>query len=283
MSGRDWHGTAVDVVEFAREKRVTTIAAGLAFHALNALVPTVILLLLGLSVGGGFDAVAPFVGRLLGVQSTAVQRVASQVTNATNGRLRAAVVAGAIFLWSTGRLFEAVQGSFAEVYGVDPYDSWARKLSGIALTFGTFVVGFVAMAVLGVWLSNLVSGLAWRLVSPFLLFGALTLLFVPLYYLLPDVPLSLREAVPGAVFAAVGWTTSGLFFRLYAGVSSSVQLYGALGGLVLFTTWIYLGGLLLLLGVILNAVVTDRIDLTTVRVDEATAAEGAATADADEA
>lgn len=267
MSYRNWRATFADVVEFARKRQMMTIAARLAFHALNALVPTVILLLIGFSVSGGFGSVTPFLSQLTTVKTTTVEQFTSQATNPTSGRLRAAVVAGAIFLWSTGRLFEAVQDSFADVYGVEPYDSWARKLLGIVLTFGTILVGLVAMAVLGVWLSNLVDGFAWRLVSPILLFGALTLLFVPLYYLLPNVHVSLREAVPGAVFAALGWTTSGMFFRLYANVSSSVQFYGALGGLVLFTTWVYLGGLVLLLGVILNAVIAERISVTDEEVD----------------
>jgi membrane protein len=262
MNHREWRRTLEDVVAFGRDQNVTTIAAGLAFHALNALVPAVILLLIGLSSLGGFESVTPFVTRLLGFESGALQGVTQQMTNASGGRLRAGVVAGAIFLWSAGRLFEAVQDSFAVVYGTEPYDSWRRKLLGIVLTFATFAVGFVAMGVVGVWLSNLVEGLAWRIASPFLLVVALSVLFVPLYYVLPNVHIDLREAVPGAVLAAFGWTLSAVGFRLYANVSSSVQLYGALGGLVLFMTWVYLGGLVLLLGVVLNAKVADRLDVT---------------------
>lgn len=263
MNRREWRTAFVEVVEFGRERNVTTIAAGLAFHALNAVVPTVILLLIGLTASGELNSVTQFLTRLFGFDSGSLEGVASRITNASGG-LRAGVVAGAIFLWSTGRLFEAVQGSFAEVYGAEPYTSWARKLLGIGLTFGTILVGFVGMAVLGVWLSNLVEGLAWRVASPFLLLVALSILFVPLYYVLPDVTITVREAVPGAVFAAFGWAVSAVLFRLYASVSSSVELYGVLGGLVLFMTWLYLGSLLLLLGVVLNAVVADRLDVPAV-------------------
>ena len=254
-----------DVVEFARERNVTTMAAGLAFHALNALVPTVILSLVGLGGIGQLNSLAPFVGQLVGLESGTLDGVTQQMTDAGGGRLRAGLVAGVIFLWSAGRLFEEVQGSFAEVYGTEPYDSWARKLAGIALTVGTIFVGFVATAVLGVWLSNLVDGLLWRVASPFLLLAALSVLFLPLYYLLPDVSIDVREAVPGAVFAAFGWALSAVAFRAYASISSSVDLYGALGALVLFTSWVYAGSLLLLLGVVLNAVVADRLHVTDAR------------------
>lgn len=73
--------------------------------------------------------------------------------------------------------------------------------------------------------------------------------------------------LPVTAFPAVGWTTSGQFFRFSAGLSSSVQCYGTLDGLVLFVTWINVRGLVLLLDVILNAVVTDRIDLSTPELD----------------
>lgn len=267
MNRREWRSAVEDVVQHSRDRQLTTIAAGLAFHALNALVPTLILVLVGLSAVGGLGYATSALSTLFGFESGALDSVKQLMTNASGGRIRASIVAGAIFLWSGGRLFEAVQDSFADVYGSEAYDSWSRKLLGIALTFGTILVGFVTMGVVGVWLSNLVEGLVWRVASPFLLLAALTVLFYPLYYLLPNVPLTYHEAVPGAIFAAVGWSLSAVGFRIYSTFSSSVQLYGALGGLVLFLTWVYLGSLVLLLGVILNAVVADRLDVTDESLD----------------
>jgi membrane protein len=51
---------------------------------------------------------------------------------------------------------------------------------------------------------------------------------------------------------------------VYAGVSRSVDLYGVVGGLLLLLTWLYVGGLALLLGVVVNAVLAGRVDPDTV-------------------
>jgi len=68
----------------------------------------------------------------------------------------------------------------------------------------------------------------------------------PIYYLFPDTTLTVREALPGAVFAAVGWTL----------LTTGSQLYGVIGGVLLLVTWVYFAGQLLLVGASLNAVLS---------------------------
>jgi hypothetical protein len=92
-----------------------------------------------------------------------------------------------------------------------------------------------------------------------LLLGGLTVTFLPLYYLLPGVTVSVGEALPGALLAAVGWTLLQSGFRLYAGVVSATQVYGVLGAVLLIVTFLYFGGVILLLGVVFNAVLAGRL------------------------
>jgi hypothetical protein len=101
------------------------------------------------------------------------------------------------------------------------------------------------------------------LLGPFLLLGTLIVAFLPLYYILPDADVSLREVTPGTVFAALGWAILGTGFGIYAEqVGSSVA--GALGAILLLMTWFYLSGILILTGAVINAVTGgrtgDRVD-----------------------
>ena len=72
--------------------------------------------------------------------------------------------------------------------------------------------------------------------------------------------MTVGDALPGAAFSAVVWTLSALLFRVYAATSDSVELYGVVGAILLVLTWFYLGGLTLLFGAILNAVLAGRVD-----------------------
>jgi hypothetical protein len=123
---------------------------------------------------------------------------------------------------------------------------------GIAATVGAGVaIARVDVVAFGIDLANVAGTL--------LLVGGLTAAFLPLYYVLPARGLSVREALPGALFAAVGWTALQTGFRIYA-TTAGASAYGVLGAALLLVTFLYFGGLILLVGVVLNAVVAGRID-----------------------
>lgn len=88
-----------------------------------------------------------------------------------------------------------------------------------------------------------------------------------MYYRFPGRAITLREAFPGAAFVAVSWTVCAITFRLYVTSAEGVRLYGVIGGLLLLLTWLYIGGLTLLVGAILNAVLGDRVEVNDQRPD----------------
>jgi hypothetical protein len=85
----------------------------------------------------------------------------------------------------------------------------------------------------------------------------LALAFYPLYYFLPMDDVTLREAIPGAVFAAIGWTVLQTGFRIYAAQAGG-SAYGVIGAALLILTFLYFGGMILLIGVAINAVLAGR-------------------------
>ena len=90
------------------------------------------------------------------------------------------------------------------------------------------------------------------------MFVVLPVVLLPLYYVFPSRPVTVTEALPGAVFAGGGWTILGTAFGVYASVAGSYELYGVLGGVLLLLVWFYFAGLVLLVGAALNVVIADR-------------------------
>lgn len=246
--------------ELAREKQIPAIAAGLAYYEFNSLIPFALLLLVALSAAGELQTVLSELQALTG--SSGANAVLQQIGRASAARFRAAAIAALILLWSALRLLRTVDGVFVEMYGEGEHSPFETAYE-LVLAFVTFVLAVSLFAVLGAVLSPLAGGVALMLVAPVGLFLALLVAFFPMYYVFPEVEMTVREALPGAALAAAGWALSGVFFGFYSRVSQSVQLYGVAGGLLLLLTWLYVGGFLILIGVVLNASLAGHVDLET--------------------
>ena len=246
-------------ITVAREHQVSVAAASLGYHAFNTLVPLLLFLFIGLSMFGELSGAARAAEALTGVSAGQVESSLQSLTQNSQGRFRAAVLAFLILAWSAVRTFRTTNAAFERVYGRHEF-GLVEQIVDVALVSVTVPLALALIGVVGVALAVLLDDLFWRVLSPLVLLVALTAAFLPVYYLLPDPEMGLREVLPGTVFAALAWTVSGLFFRFYASMSQSVHLYGAVGGLLLLLTWLYLGGLAILVGVVINAVLADRVD-----------------------
>ena len=68
-----------------------------------------------------------------------------------------------------------------------------------------------------------------------------------------------RDALPGAVLAAVGFVLIGVGLEVYATVSGNLQvIYGAVAGLVVSMLGIWLAVYVVLLGALCNAEIRSR-------------------------
>jgi membrane protein len=84
---------------------------------------------------------------------------------------------------------------------------------------------------------------------------ALIVLALALYLLTPENYLTIRQALPGAVFFAIGWTIVTKLFQYYVAKYDRYNpTYLALASIVVLLVWMYLTCLLLLLGAKLNAI-----------------------------
>lgn len=72
----------------------------------------------------------------------------------------------------------------------------------------------------------------------------------------PNVRLTWRDAIPGAAFSAVGWVLTSVGFSFYVdNMARYSLLYGSLGAMIILMLWLYLTGLIMILGTQLNHVI----------------------------
>ena len=246
-----------------RSDQVTFIAASLAYYAFVSLLPLLLLAVAAASLFGGqelADAVAVQVSATLGEQAGAL--VVDALTSSA-GRGGATVISLLVLLWSGLKLFRGLDVAFATVYRVPQPGGLLRQLLDGLTALVAVTVGVVLTVVVGAAIARVESVLPFvplvNVVGTLVLVLSLTLSLFPLYYVLPDEPVRAREALPGALFAAVGWTALQTGFRVYAANAATYQAYGVLGGALLLVTWLYFGGLILLIGGVLNAVLAGVI------------------------
>ena len=133
----------------------------------------------------------------------------------------------------------------------------ALNLCSLSFTVGAVALAIAAGSVLGLLArlgfngSPLVAVLRW----PVLLIGVVAVLSV-LYRFAPSRPQARwRWITPGSAFAAFAWLAMSMLFSTYvANFGRYDKIYGSLGAVVGFMTWIWLSLTLLLLGAELNAV-----------------------------
>jgi membrane protein len=210
------------------------------------------------------------------VQDILDSAIASVVVTGTSGLLaNAGILLGIYF----GTVFIAtVSRALSHMHGVQEDRHWWSKyiISFFMLFwFGIVIVFSFNAVVFGERLAG-IAEVNWQLSFPLqawiaglnlpLTGLALVGLALAFYLLTPENYLTVRQALPGAVFFAVGWIIATKLFQFYvARYDRYNPTYLALASIIVLLTWMYLTCLLLLLGGKLNAII--RRERQKMRVD----------------
>ncbi|SDJ45555.1 YihY/virulence factor BrkB family protein [Natronorubrum texcoconense] len=259
---------ARDVAAVARERQISVKSAGLAYHGFNTLVPLVILALVAVTLVDALEPLVTAMESAAGLEGVVTDDGIEELAGNGADRTRAALLALIILLWSAVRLFQAVNSAFTDVYGSRKRESYMNTAAtvtlvtalNVVLVTATLAVGVTLVSVVGISLSILVGGILATAASAVVLAGLLLAVFLPMYYFFPQPDVSVVEILPGTAFAALSWTVLAVSFRIYVATSESIALFGIAGAILIILTWVYLGGLCLLLGAVLNAVLADHVD-----------------------
>ncbi|WP_178917569.1 YihY/virulence factor BrkB family protein [Natronomonas gomsonensis] len=250
-----------EVIALAQKNDISIVASGVAFYLFNSLVPLLLFVFIGLSATGRLGPGIELFGTVAGLDIGEFVASLDSVVGDDADRRRAAVIAGLILLWSSLRLVQAINVSFQAIYNVRHEHSLLGTILDSLIVFATIILVVPAISLLVVVLMVVTDVSVVSVASAPLLCVVLLGGFLPMYYRFSAPETTLLQAFPGAALAAVAWALCAVGLRLYISTSESVELYGVAGGILLLLTWLYVGGLMLLTGAALNAVLTDGVEV----------------------
>ncbi|PSQ39318.1 hypothetical protein BRD13_03580 [Halobacteriales archaeon SW_5_70_135] len=234
-----------------RDENVTLLTAGIAYYAFVSLVP-LLLLTLGVASLVGGEALADRVVDATERTLTPEARELLQTTLTAGAAAGGATLVGlAVLTWSGLRLFRALDKAFSQVYGVEGGGLLDELRDGLVVLVA-IGLGVASVAAAGGALGRLAPGPVAALLARLMSLLTLVVALLPLYYVFPDVSISVRAALPGTVLAAVGWSLLGSVFGVYADLAGG-SVYGVLGAALLVVTWLYVGALVVMVGAVVNA------------------------------
>jgi YihY family inner membrane protein len=250
-------GTAKRVATVAKQEEVTFLAAAVAYSAFVSVIRAVVLALVAATTFGGERLATLVLESASQFFTESGQDVLLTALTASEGR-GSATIAGLLFLvWGSLKGFRALDTAFATVYGTKQQNSLPDQLiDSLVVILGiglTMVLMFVMAGLLAVLNLGPAVELLGVLSLPILLTGA----FLPIFYRFPDTDVTVREVLPGAAVAGVGWAAMQAVFQIYASVAST-SAYGIVGGVILLVTWLYISGAVIILGAVVNVVLAEN-------------------------
>jgi membrane protein len=233
-----------------RDREITFMAASFAHYAFASLIPLLLLALAILSYVGAADALVTVLQKNA---PSSLEGVLKRFFRIQSARTVAGGAGLLLTLWSGTKVFRGLSIAFAEIYDTESDLSLVDQTKNAVLILGLFIVAFALLAGTAVALATMNFDVPYpKLLGNLLAAGALVLAFLPMYYVLPPVPVSVRHALPGTLFAAVGWVVLQVAFGYYVQFAGSYAAYGVIGGLLLFVLFLYFGGIVMLVGAAVN-------------------------------
>ncbi|MEK4534302.1 MULTISPECIES: YihY/virulence factor BrkB family protein [Peribacillus] len=255
------------LIKEIKEDRVTGLAAEQAYYYLLALFPLLILLLsilpyLNIDIQTAMDTIKTF------MPTETVEVIEENIINILSERNGGLLTFGFLgTIWSASNGMNAFIHSMNIAYDVKETRNFIKaRFISIILTLG-LVVAFIVMLGLPVFgkviidLLQQVISLPEEMQSLFSLLRwiiavvVISLVLTFLYRFAPNKSFPIKHVIPGAVTATVLWLGISLGFSFYvSNFANYSSTYGSLGGVIILMLWLYLSGLIFVIGGEINAI-----------------------------
>ncbi|WP_239984912.1 YihY/virulence factor BrkB family protein [Sporolactobacillus pectinivorans] len=256
------------------EDHTVDLAATLAYYFLLSLFPLVIFLFAILPyLGLTQEQLILFLGQYLpGEVMSLIRQNLGSVFTKSGGLLSIGVIAT---LWPASGAVNALIRTLNRAYHVRETRSFiVIQVLAVCLTVAmvfaiamTLAVNVASVA----WAETLFHQLGmpdtftdlWSVISTFVTFAVIIIIFAFLYSLGPNMRLKLKDVMIGAVVAGLGWQLASYAFSFYVRYFGHyTSTYGTLGGIIILMVWFYLTAFTVILGGQINAIcyhlVTDK-------------------------
>jgi membrane protein len=263
-----WRDVILRTKDAIPADHVSIVAAGVAFFGLLALFPAIasLIAIAGLvldpaDIAGQLQAVA---GALPESAAEILRAQARKVTEGAGAGIGIGAALGILLsLWSASKGMKTLIEGMNIAYGEEESRGFVRlNLVALALTLFLIlglIVAFAAAVALPVLLGSLGLGDAARTAVAWGRWPLLALLAVlglaVIYRFGPSRHgARWRWVSPGAVLATLLWIAATVGFSIYVGNFGSYnETYGALGGVIVLLTWLWISAFVVLLGAELNS------------------------------
>lgn len=245
----------VNLARTVHEEEIRYPAAALAYYGFVSFVPLLLLVFVLLGERLAVE-LAQTVPRFL---TPSVRQLVQRSLTTASGRTGAGVLAALVLVWSGVNVVDDVRTVVARIEGSvggSPRD-W---VSDAVVILGGFGLAMLAIVVTSTILGLPAAGPLFGVAGFLALWVVLAAAFVPLYYVPSGLVTSPRCALPGALVTSFGWAALHTGIQFYAAHAGRYAVYGALSGVILLLTSLYIAATLLLTGIVVNANVATGSD-----------------------
>jgi membrane protein len=249
------------------------LAAQLAYFALLSVFPFAMFLLtlVGYIPLHGLDQ--HIVGAIYTVMPLQAAKLCDETLHEIVGRQRGWLLVTTLLfaVWTASGGVSGLTTALNRAFDVaETRPAWRVKLRSLMVTVGAALATIVATAALligpelvrDIWAFIGLGGAfdqLWALLRWPVAALAMTAMLACIYYFLPNVKQKWHFITPGSAIAVVAWLLASLGFRIYVKhFSSYARTYGALGTVVILLVWLYISGLMVIIGGEINAIL-DRV------------------------
>ena len=241
--------------------RGTHLAAMVAYFALLSFVPIVFLALALLGLVHRADASDFLVKELTrAFPGSSLKSILSLVHKVQDNAATLGIIGGVALLWSSVSLFSALESALNIVYG-RPNRSFlkgkalaATVMSGSIVTlFVSLVVGAFGVEVLRNYAPGFVAnGVVAYVVSIAVSLVGVFIFLLAVYRVLPNAPVTVRDALPGAILASVLLEASFQVLPVFVRLADVNVTLRVLGGPAILLIWLYVMANVTVFGAELN-------------------------------
>ena len=241
--------------------RGTHLAAMIAYFALLSFVPLSFLALSLLGFAGRADESSFVVTELKrALPGIPINRIVQLVGTVQRNAAAIGVIGGAFLLWTALSLFSVLESAFNIVYGRPNRSFLHGKALAIGLMVASLVTLFVALLVGSVGAALLERFAPGFIGNPYVAYGlsvavstvGVFAFLISVYYTLTNVPLRVRDVLPGAAFATLFLEASFQVLPLYVGFSNLNPTLRAFGSTAILLVWLYVMANVIVFGAEIN-------------------------------
>jgi membrane protein len=264
MFNRIWQYVQAVVEGFIADDALSR-GASISFYTVTSIGPVLFIAvaIAGLVFGDAAarGAISEQLGALMGQEAAdLVERVVQGASGKSTGII-ASVIGVITLLITASGVFGEMQSALNKIWKAQPQSVTISRLVRARIASLGLVAALGFLLLVSLVISALLSALAdytdaWlpfgapmlRLLHFTMSFALISVLFAAIYKVLPDVKLSWRDVMIGAVVTTLLFSLGKFLIGLYLAHSAMASSYGAAGALIVILMWVYYSAQIFLLG-----------------------------------